>query len=788
MKPQRHVRLSLLTLALLSLTVLPSTAQFLQQGSKLVGTGAAVGGAEQGYSVSISADGNTAIVGGVLDNIGVGAAWLYTRSGGAWTQQGGKLVGTGAVGGSLQGWSVSISADGNTAIVGGFDDNFSAGAAWVYTRSAGVWTQQGSKLVGTGAVGNARQGYTVSLSADGNTAIVGGYADNSSAGATWVYTLTGGVWTQQGSKLVGTGAVGVAQQGSSVSLSADGNSAIVGGYNDNGTAGAAWVYTRSGGIWTQQGSKLVGTGAVGPAAQGWSVSISADGNTAIVGGWYDDHPVGAAWVYSLPGSPVTTAISDIANDQGGQVRVEWDKSVYDHIFSSPQVSSYSLWRRSPSGSMAPVVKSAPPELLLSDSSMLGFDYVGTVPALQSPHYQTVLPTLEDSSSSGTPYFTYLVVAHTTDLDYYYVSDVDSGYSVDNLVPIPPAGLIASVEPGPEVNLIWNSPTDPDVGHYNVYRSTTSGFTPGAGNKIGTSTSTSFTDTSPVEGVPSYYRIIAVDIHDNESTPSNEAEAAVTVNRQFSVQEKWNIVAVPLAMGDYTKTVLFPSAATNAFTFEDGYVAYGILENGRGYWMKFSSSELISHSGLERMEDIVTVAAGWNMVGSLSISIPVSTIGSIPGAIVTSSFYGYDAGYSSSETLEPGKGYWVKVSEAGQLVMTSSSTVPASNRIRIEDNGELPPPPPDVLNADVPDAYSLEQNYPNPFNPVSSISFVLPVAGQVTLTVFNMLGQEVAVLVNEVQGPGYKTVSFDASNLPSGVYTYRITAGTFTDAKKMLLIR
>ncbi|HLF13290.1 MAG TPA: T9SS type A sorting domain-containing protein [Bacteroidota bacterium] len=420
--------------------------------------------------------------------------------------------------------------------------------------------------------------------------------------------------------------------------------------------------------------------------------------------------------------------------------------------------------------------------------MLGFDYVGTVPALQSPHYQTVLPTLEDSSSSGTPYFTYLVVAHTTDLDYYYVSDVDSGYSVDNLVPIPPAGLIASVEPGPEVNLIWNSPTDPDVGHYNVYRSTTSGFTPGAGNKIGTSTSTSFTDTSPVEGVPSYYRIIAVDIHDNESTPSNEAEAAVTVNRQFSVQEKWNIVAVPLAMGDYTKTVLFPSAATNAFTFEDGYVAYGILENGRGYWMKFSSSELISHSGLERMEDIVTVAAGWNMVGSLSISIPVSTIGSIPGAIVTSSFYGYDAGYSSSETLEPGKGYWVKVSEAGQLVMTSSSTVPASNRIRIEDNGELPPPPPDVLNADVPDAYSLEQNYPNPFNPVSSISFVLPVAGQVTLTVFNMLGQEVAVLVNEVQGPGYKTVSFDASNLPSGVYTYRITAGTFTDVKKMLLIR
>ncbi|MFX4589172.1 hypothetical protein ABTB15_19525, partial [Acinetobacter baumannii] len=89
---------------------------------------------------------------------------------------------------------------------------------------------------------------------------------------------SGGSWSQQGSKLVGTGAVGNANQGRSVSLSADGNTAIVGGYGDNGGAGAAWVFTRSGGSWSQQGSKLVGTGAVGNAQQGVSVSLSADGN------------------------------------------------------------------------------------------------------------------------------------------------------------------------------------------------------------------------------------------------------------------------------------------------------------------------------------------------------------------------------------------------------------------------------------------------------------------------------------------------------------------------------
>ena len=73
-------------------------------------------------------------------------------------------------------------------------------------------------------------------------------------------------FTQQGPKLVGSGGV-VAQQGSSVALSADGNTAIVGGLADNSFAGAAWVFTRSGGVWTQQGNKLVGSGAVGAAQQ-----------------------------------------------------------------------------------------------------------------------------------------------------------------------------------------------------------------------------------------------------------------------------------------------------------------------------------------------------------------------------------------------------------------------------------------------------------------------------------------------------------------------------------------
>ncbi len=279
-----------------------------QQGDKLVGAGAlggpTVAGATQGTSVAISADGNTAIVGGPLDNNDAGAAWVFTRSGAVWSQQGSKLVGTGAVGATSQGASVAISADGNTAIVGGPSDNASAGAAWVFTRSGGVWSQQGDKLVGAGAVGGAWQGSSVAISADGNTAIVGGPFDDDRAGAMWVFTRSGGVWSQQGGKLAATGG---AEQGSSVAISADGNTAIVGGPFDNNYAGAAWVYTRSGGMWTQQGDKLVGTGAVGAAYQGHSVAISADGNSAIVGGPGDNTvgfqgpAVGAAWVFTRRG-------------------------------------------------------------------------------------------------------------------------------------------------------------------------------------------------------------------------------------------------------------------------------------------------------------------------------------------------------------------------------------------------------------------------------------------------------------------------------------------------------
>lgn len=275
-----------------------------QQGGKLVGTGA-VGAAKQGYSVAISADGNTVAIGGNLDNLANGAVWVFTRTGITWTQQGSKLVGTGNTGYAQQGSSLSLSADGNTLAVGGVGDNSYAGAAWVFTRVGGVWGQQGAKLVGTGAIGNARQGCSVSLSSDGNYLISGGYNNNTRQGASWVFNRVSNVWSQQ-AQLLGTGGVASPYQGYAVALNADGTTAIVGGPNDVATlTGAVWIFTRSGSTWTQQGGKITGPGASGASRQGGSVAISADGNTAVWGGFGDATNVGAMWVYKRSGSTWT---------------------------------------------------------------------------------------------------------------------------------------------------------------------------------------------------------------------------------------------------------------------------------------------------------------------------------------------------------------------------------------------------------------------------------------------------------------------------------------------------
>jgi len=314
---------------------------YVQQGGNLTGAGE-VGDGFFGLGAAISPDGSTIIVG--APQSGTGVAYVFVPSGSSWTQQA-ALTLTKAPASAYFGDSEALSTNGDVAVIGAPNAN----EVGVFTRSGSTWTQSATivprisvtgfggsvalsnagteALIGdngsdtgtnvstaivynkngdgawvaaqtlspSGENNNGGNFYPmhVALSGDGSTALLGNGFDQSGAGSAWVFALSGSTWTAQGGRLIGSGAVDAAEFGGSVALSSDGNTAAIGAPADNCNAGAAYIFSRSGSSWSQQGSKLVvtttpgtcpsGTGGGGPTL-GDGVALSADGNTALFGG------------------------------------------------------------------------------------------------------------------------------------------------------------------------------------------------------------------------------------------------------------------------------------------------------------------------------------------------------------------------------------------------------------------------------------------------------------------------------------------------------------------------
>jgi len=276
--------------------------QYVQEGSKLVGTGATIN-AVQGWAVALSSDGSTLAAGAPYDApTQVGSTFIWVRNTSAtpqWSQQGPKLVGTGYVGTDtpvFQGWQVSLSADGNTVATGGSRDNKGIGAVWIFTRNGVTWSQQGSKLVGSNYIGYSLQGYSVSLSSDASTLAIGGPGDGQNLGATWVWLRSGSTYVQT-QKIIASNSVGTnVNQGSGVSFSNNGGVLAIGGAEDNNFNGATWIFIRNGNQWAQQ-AKLYGTGGVAGPSQGYAVALDGPGVTLITAGFADADDIGAEWVF-----------------------------------------------------------------------------------------------------------------------------------------------------------------------------------------------------------------------------------------------------------------------------------------------------------------------------------------------------------------------------------------------------------------------------------------------------------------------------------------------------------
>ena len=166
---------------------------------------------------------------------------------------------------------------------------------------------------------------------------------------------------------------------------------------------------------------------------------------------------------------------------------------------------------------------------------------------------------------------------------------------------------------------------------------------------------------------------------------------------------WNIISVPLNASDMTVTSLFPGAASNAFQFNNGYVPVTTLSYGVGYWLKFNNAGDYAIQGMVVSPKQKPVNAGWNIIGPFESDVPIAQVSSEPPGIIQSDFFEFDNGYNKVTTLKAGKGYWVKVSQAGTLGVQqngglnksivahsddfSPEKINMSPRILIEDSNE-----------------------------------------------------------------------------------------------------
>lgn len=371
-------------------------------------------------------------------------------------------------------------------------------------------------------------------------------------------------------------------------------------------------------------------------------------------------------------------------------------------------------------------------------------------------------------------------------------------------------------------------------------------------------------------------------------PQELLEFRVGSFASVNVSSGWNLMSIPVQNQNLLLNGVFPDAISNAYFYNGRYISKDTLISGYGFWLKFNTSKNYTISGTPLTGISIPVKSGWNLIGSLNSNIPVYSVISNPSGIISTPFYGYNGGYFNSPQIEKGKGYWVKVSQNGYLILNlnSKSSLNSSNlfndvpdKLVFKDNsknqtelylrnldyeGELPPVPPSeifdvrfsnsrvysengedfiqlqginypltvslspkselkvelidpVLNQVIDRlmpggsitineltgnilkiktvreqiSYKLYQNYPNPFNPVTNIKFQIPKQTRVTLKLFNLIGEEIATLIDEQKEEGLYEVKVDMSKisaLSSGIIFYQLKTNDYISTKKMIYLK
>ncbi|MDP9068261.1 MAG: FG-GAP repeat protein [Actinomycetota bacterium] len=298
------------------------------------------------FGSSVAVSGDTVVVGARAIDVGLnpdqGAAYVFARAGGAWTQQA-KL--TASDGAANDNFGIHVALSGDTAVVGAyFDDvadNANQGSAYVFTESRGMWTQE-NQLVASDGAADDNFGFWVDVS--GDTGVVGAVFDdvngNANQGSAYVFTQNGGTWPQQEHLVASDGASGDAF-GRSVAVSGD--TAVVGAqFHDvggNADQGSAYVFDRTGRTWPERTKLIASDGGAGDL---FGVSVAMSGGTAVIGAGFHDVGInvhqGAAYVWkdpSNPHPPLSVTIDVKPRDDTNRIRLSSTRPIPVAVLTTP---------------------------------------------------------------------------------------------------------------------------------------------------------------------------------------------------------------------------------------------------------------------------------------------------------------------------------------------------------------------------------------------------------------------------------------------------------------------
>ncbi len=422
----------------------------------------------------------------------------------------------------------------------------------IFLASAEIFDPMNGTFRFTGRMNYPRSGHTVTLLGDRSVLVTGDFVATSSAEifniATGQFSLTANMTTKRCQH--------------TATLMYNGRVLIAGGYVALGpvTTSSAEIYDPVKKVFTAISNMSE------PRHMHTAVRLS-DGRILVAGGFVYNSETWSAEIYSLPGinchTPVLTSIDDVPYDQGGKVTLYWAATYLDT--NTTTLPCYSIWRsisEIPEGAMN--AKSTP--VITSDfngpayrattfnGKEYAWEWIANQPAHRFTNYSYTAPTLFDSMSTTNGMHYFLVSAQTNDPNVFYDSNIEGGYSVDNLSPLAPRNLAHAIR-SDTVALHWNSNTETDMRRYAIYRSADSIIKYTLLKPYATTEDTIFMDSSPLQSA--LYFIRAQDIHDNYSKASDEIRIVIS-----GVSDRENEIPTTYTLGQNYPNPFNPTTTIN----------------------------------------------------------------------------------------------------------------------------------------------------------------------------------------------------------------------------------